>query len=115
MLALAAQNRLPPPDNEIVQQHAADHHGNHAEIELADPAYSDAADIGGERCVDVHLTNDEFLADTRVTLSTSLDQICFIDGRTRVARRQDVVDTVATRAIGRSEERRAGKEGTHQL
>src|SRR5437660_12368765 len=71
MLALAAQNRLPPPDNEIVQQHAADHHGNHAEIELADPAYSDAADIGGERCVDVHLTNDEFLADTRVTLRNS--------------------------------------------
>jgi hypothetical protein len=96
---LAAQDRFTTPDNKIVQQHAADHHSDHAEVELANPAYGDSAYVSGERCIYMHFTYDEFIANPRMTLSAGLDQICLVDSRTRITRRQDVMHAMATGAV----------------
>src|SRR5579871_4441107 len=83
-----------------MQQHAADDGEDHTEIELANPAHGLAADISGERRVDMNLGFDEFLIHARMTLSAGPGEVRRIDGRPRIARRKNVVHAMAAGAIG---------------
>src|SRR5581483_7577795 len=100
VLGFAPHNGLAAPDDQVVQQHAADHHGNHAEVELANPAHREAAGVGGERCVHVYLADHKLFGDAGMALAAGLHQVCAIDGRARIAGGKDVVHPVATGAIG---------------
>ena len=100
VFVLSPQQRLAPPDDQVVQQHGADHGKNHAEIELADPAHGYAAGIGGEGRVHVDLAESEFFSHARMALAAGFHEIGVVDGGARVAGGQDVVHAVATRAIG---------------
>ena len=100
MFLLAPHQCLAPPDDEVVEQHRADHGEYHAEIQPADPAHGDAAAIGGKGRVHVHLTERKFLGDSRMALSTGLHQVGAIDRGARVARGQNIVHAMTTGAIG---------------
>ncbi len=100
VLLFAPQNRFSPPDNQVVQNHAADHHHDHAQIKLPYPAHRDAAGIGRKRRIYVYLRGYKLFGYTRVTLPAGLHQIRLVDGRPRITRRQNIVDPVAARAVG---------------
>jgi len=57
------------------------------------------ADLGGSR-IDVHFALHEILTRTRVAFATSLKQPGFVDGRSRITRREDFMNTVATATVG---------------
>ncbi len=88
------------PDDEVVQQHAADHHEDHAEIEGANPADRLAADVGRERRIHVYLCGGELFRDARMALTAGAGEVGVIDRGPRIARRKNVVHAVAAGAIG---------------
>ena len=100
MLRLAASHYLGTPDDEVVQQHAADYGEDHAEVEGADPAHSLAADVSRERRIDVHFGGSEFFGDAGVTLAAGSGEVGAVDRRSRVAGREDAVRAVAAGAVG---------------
>ena len=80
---------MPPMTAKIMQQ-----------IKAADPAHGDAADVGGERRIDVDFTEREFFGDAGMALAAGPNQVGAVDGGTRIARGQNVVHAVATGAVG---------------
>ena len=100
VLHFAPGDHLRPPDDEVVQQHAADHGEDHAEIEAANPAHGLAADVGRERRIDVNLGGSEFFRDAGMALAAGARQIRVIDRRPRIAGGKNVVHAVATGAVG---------------
>ena len=97
---LPAQESFASPDHQVVQEHGPDHGKNHGEIKLADPADGDAANVGGERCIDVHLAESKLLAYPGVALAAGLHEVSVVDGGPRIVRRQNVVHAVATGTVG---------------
>src|SRR5215472_17573048 len=88
---LPAGNDLGAPDDEVVQQHAADHGEDQTEVCLANPADGFASDVGRERHINVHFPRGEFLGHTRMALSAGARQIRRMNGRTWIARRKNAV------------------------
>ncbi len=68
-------------------------------IEAADPAHGLAAHVGRERRIHVDFRGGEFFGYARVALAASPSQIGVVDGRSRVARRENAVRAVAAGAI----------------
>ena len=99
VLQFAPRNHFRPPDDEVMQQHAADDREDHAQIEAADPAHRLAAHVGRKRRIHVDLCGREFFRDAGMTLAASPDQIGVVDGRPWIARRENAVRPVATGAI----------------
>src|SRR5579859_7473301 len=100
VLQFAAGDNLGAPDDEVVEQHAADHREDHAQVEAADPAHSFAADVGGKRRINVDLRGRELFGHAGVALAARTGEIGAVNGGTGIARREDAVRAVAARAIG---------------
>src|SRR5579864_3822725 len=100
LLQFAARDHLRAPDDEVVQQHAADYGEDHPEIELANPANGLAADVGRERRIDVHFAGSKFLSHTRMALSARLRQVAWMNRRAWIGGGEDAVRAVATGAVG---------------
>ena len=99
VLDFAPRNHFGSPDDEVVQQHAADHREDHAQVEAANPAHRLAADIGRERRIHVDFGGREFFRDAGMALAASPREIGVVDRRPRIARRKDAVRAVATGAV----------------
>src|SRR5579862_1727843 len=110
VIELPSRNDLGSPDDEIVQEHATDDGEDHAEIEAANPADCLAAHVGGERRVDVNLGSGKFLGYAWMALAAGPREIGPIDGGARIARREDAVRTMATRAVGNHLRSEAGRQ-----
>src|SRR4029077_20632971 len=100
MFLLAARKRLVPPDYEVVEQHGANHSKNHAEIELADPTYCDAAHISRQGLIHMYPAKGEFFGHAGMAPSARVHKVSAVDGGAWIARGQDIVNSVATGAIG---------------
>jgi len=80
-----------------MHQHQADRQRDHQQIELAHPAQSGRLAAAFRQ---VHAADRKTLASALVALSASLGQIARIDARARIGGGQNVVEAVATRAVG---------------
>ena len=94
-------SRLAAPDDEVVHEHGADDGEDKNDVDDAHPPRDHRSEVLRVYAVrKMHRRQREFLSRAFVTLAARRVEIGFIDGRVRVARRQDVVDAVAARAIG---------------
>ena len=100
MLGFPARHDLRSPDDEVMQQHAADDGEDHAEIKAANPADSFAADVGGKRGIHVDFGGGKFFRYAGMALAAGFRQILRVDRRLWIGRRQDIVHAMATGAIG---------------
>src|SRR5574341_1799418 len=100
VLRKSMSNGLLPPDNRVVSKHCSDHNDNQPDVDFADPKGNDAAEIFRDRDLYVDLPLRKIFAGARMALSTSGCQICFINHRRRIGRRQNVVNTMTACAIG---------------
>ena len=87
VLDIPAEDRFSAPDDEVMQHHSADHHHNHADVKLSYPTHGYAADVGRERGTYVHFRRYKFFRHAGMALSTCLNQVLPVDGRTRIAGR----------------------------
>src|SRR5262252_5503642 len=98
-LELAAGYGLRSPDDDVVQEHSANDGEDHAQVEAADPADGFAADIRGERSIQVNFGRGEFAGCAGVALAASSSQVGAMDRGARVARRENAVRAVAAGTI----------------
>src|SRR5215510_3930284 len=82
-----------------MKQHSPDHQNDHSHVKLSYPAHRNATGIGGERRIHMDLGRNKLVGDSRMALATGLDQVGTVDRRSLIARRQDVVHSMATGTI----------------
>ncbi len=93
---------LLPPDDGVVQEHRANHEQNQGNVNPPHPAHRNRADVSRARAIlKMHRRARELLRHAFVALAACGIQVRAIDRRARIARRQNVVHAVATRAVGR--------------
>ena len=100
MLRLASRDRLTPPDDRVVQEHAPNHQQDHRDVEARHKPHHNAPYARRLLGIQVDLAQGESLGHSLVTLSAGCNQIGAINSRTRIARRQNVVHPMATGAVG---------------
>jgi len=99
VLGGAVQQGFSTPNDEIVQHHATVHDHIQAQIELPNPPDPHAPEVGGERRIDVNLSNHKLLTNPRVALTAGFDQIRAIDRRPGITRGENVVDAMTTGTV----------------
>ena len=99
-IGISTEDGFATPDDQVVQDHAADYAENHQHIKAANPANGLAADVGGERSIDVNLAEQEFIGNAGMALSAGLGQIRLGDRGSGIAGGKNIVHTVATGAVG---------------
>src|SRR5581483_4527975 len=87
------------PDQEIVQEHAADDADDHPHVKPPYPSHCNAADICRLRFVNMHFCQREFFRHTWMALPTGAYQVCAIDLGAGIGRGKNVVYPMTTRAI----------------
>ena len=95
----AVQDQFLAEHQDVVQHHPADYDDNHPDVELADKRNDFAAEVGLLYTIEVDFAGDELRVGSRMALPARLRQVGVVDRGTRVARREDVVHSVATGAI----------------
>ena len=101
-LRAAAGDELGAPENRVVQQHSADDEQNERNVEPAHVADGAGSAVGCLAAVgvDVDLVEGELLGNALVALAAGSVEVGGVDGGARIAGRQDVVNAVATGAVG---------------
>ena len=96
-------NRLLPPDDEVVQEHGSNHKQNQRNVNQPYPLHRNRTNVVRMDAVFlVHPRLRKFLRHALVALAASRIQIGVVDGGVRIARRQNVMHTVAARAVSRN-------------
>ena len=102
ILHRAPRCRLAPPDDRVMQEHRADHDEDQNQIEPSHPAHGNRADVlGMDDHPQMHLGQRKLLRNSLVAFAAGRVEVGVIDGRARIARRQNVMHAVATGAVGR--------------
>ena len=98
----APRGQLAAPDDQVVQEHGADHEHDQRDIDQAAPSAptTESMSLACVPSAEVHARQRELLRHAFVALAAGGAQVGAVDGGVRIARGQNVVDAVATRAVG---------------
>src|SRR6185295_12918430 len=91
--------RLPPPDEEVVEEHETDRAEDQDDVDPPDPGVDARPHIARLTLGDVDLAAGEVRLRAFVALAAGLLQGGGVDRGARVGGRQDVVRAVAARAV----------------
>src|SRR5579872_4352569 len=96
----AAGDGLAAPDDRGVQERATDDEPGEEDVDDAHPLHRVGAEVFGvDSVLEMHAGEDEFLGYTFVALTAGDLEVGGVYGRARIARGEDVVNTMATGAI----------------
>ena len=84
--------------DEVVEEHAADHHNDENQIKGGDPEQGGFFSV--LRNIDMDLADGEPRVGARMARPTGFCKICLVGARGRIRRRLNVVYTMAARAVG---------------
>ena len=100
ILHVAARGGLAAPDDEVVHEHGANDAKDEDDVDDPHPARDDGADVFGVDTIGlVYGCQREFLRRSLVALAAGGVEVGAIDGRTWIARRENVVHAMTTGAV----------------